>query len=273
MQINNNKNMLFRQADICAGNLEHTLSQFESDLNYIFFSDDITSLFSDSDSEYLQKLKLFYTTYNGLIKNIDIYDNNKNVFNLFRDRKNNFIADGYLAQRQRKLIAKENIKTKDKDYQYILPVFKDNKLYANILVTVNLTDLILSELNKFQLEDVTWQWVIDQESKCVCNTSKTDYDWNGSLQLVLDDLNKNQDGLIIHTISNDSINKKILSVYTPIQLLDHKFGIGFSIDHSSFIAKVFSKLVLLGIISIALFLGISFYFIQQISLLKKKIKD
>ncbi len=273
MQVNNNKNMLFKQAEICSGNLEHTLSQFESDLNYIFFSEDISSLFSDSNSEYLQKLKLFYTTYDGLVKNIDIYDNNKNVFNLFRDSKNNFIADGYLAQRQRRLIAKENIKTSDKDYQYILPVFKGNKLYANILVTVNLTDFILSELQNFQLEDVTWQWVIDQESKVVSNTSKINYDWNGSLQPVMDDLNHNLDGLVIHNITNDSLNKKILSVYTPIQLLDHKFGIGFSIDHSSFIAEVFSKLAILGVISILIFLGISIFLIQQISQLKKKIKD
>lgn len=264
--------MLFKQTEICVDNLEHTLLSFESDLNYILFNDDITGLFLNEDSEYLQKLKLFYTTYNNLIKNIDIYDNHKNVFNLFRDRKNNFIADGYLAQRQRELIDKEDIRIDKDEYVYVLPVFYDNELYANILVTVNITDFILSELKNFRLEDVTWQWAIDRETEKVYNTSNIDYNWNGSLETVLSDLDKDTDGLIIHNISNDSLSHKILSVYAPVNLLNHDFGISLSVDHSTFLTQVFFKLSLLVIISFILYLGISLYFISQIRQLKKKIE-
>ena len=149
IQVAQHKNLLFKQSEVCTSEIERVVLKFESDLNYILFSDDIAKLFADNDTDGLGKLQLFYSTYNNLIKNIDIYDNNKNVLNLFRDRKQNFITDRYIAQRQRKLAGKDNVITKDSDYQYVLPVFKDNELFANVLVTINLNDYILSELEKF----------------------------------------------------------------------------------------------------------------------------
>lgn len=272
MQVNQQKNFLFKQTDVCVDGIENTLLKFESDLNYILFIDDVAGLFKEEDSDGIQKLKLFYSTYSGLIKNIDIYDNNKNVLNLFRDRKQNFIADRYIAQRQRKLIDKEEVITNKDDYQYLLPVFKENELYANILVTVSITDYVLSELKKFHLDDITWQWAIDRESEAVFNTSTINYDWNGSLETVIGNLNKDLEGLIIHTISNDSLEHKILSVYAPIQLLDHNFGIALSVDHSTFLIKVFSKLAILASLSLLVFLVVSIFLIHQIKSLKKKIK-
>jgi len=103
LQINQYKNFLLRQSEVCVNEVERTLLKFESDLNYILFSDDIAKLYTDANSDALRKLQLFYSTYNGLIKNIDIYDNQKNVLNLFRDKKQNFITDQYLGQRQRTL--------------------------------------------------------------------------------------------------------------------------------------------------------------------------
>ena len=272
MQINQQKNFLFKQSDVCVDEIEHTLLKFESDLNYILFIDDVASLFGSEESKGLQKLKLFYSTYNSLVKNIDIYDNNKNVLNLFRDRKQNFIADSYLAQRQRKLLEKEDVLIDGDEYQYVLPIFKDNELYANILVTINITNYILSELSKFRLENISWQWAIDRENNAVFNTSDISYNWNGSLESVMENLNKDLEGLLIHSISNDSLEYKILSVYAPVQLLDHDFGIALSVDHNTFLKKVFSKLTVLAIASLLVFLVVSFFLLHQIGQLKKKIK-
>jgi hypothetical protein len=145
-QIGYQKDILFSQADVCGATIENVLLQFESDLNFILFSDDISLLFSDEseNSEPLRKLELFYSAYSDLIKNIDIYDNNKNVFNLFKERK--FITDKYIAQRQRNLVDKEQVKMDKNNYQYYIPVFKDSLVYGNIVVTINLSDYFLTEI-------------------------------------------------------------------------------------------------------------------------------
>jgi hypothetical protein len=271
MQINQHKNFLFKQSDVCVNNIEKTLLKFESDLNYILFSDDVTKLFQNDGEDGLKKLQLFYSTYHSLVKNIDIYDNDKNVLNVFRDRKQNFITDRYIAQRQRKLLEKDDILNNKDEYQYVLPVFKDNELFANILVTVNINDYILSELEKFRLEDITWQWAIDIENSKVFNTNNIDYDWNGNLQEVIGYLEQELEGLLIHEISNDILHYKILSVYTPVQLLNREFGVALSVDHNTFLMQVFSKLAITASISLFLFLLVCFILLNQIKVLKKKI--
>src|SRR4030065_1287800 len=72
-QTNYQKNILFKQADLCARTIEKVLVRFESDLNYILFSDDISELFREDseNSQSLRKLELFYSSYSNLIKNID----------------------------------------------------------------------------------------------------------------------------------------------------------------------------------------------------------
>lgn len=273
MQVNQNKNFLLKQSEVCVGQIENTISKFESDLNFILFSDDIAQLFKSDDSDGLRKLQLFYSTYNGLITNIDVYDNDKNVLNIFRDRKQNFITDRYLAQRQRKLISRDDVISNKDVYQYIMPVFRNNKLFSNIIVTININDYVLSELSKFHLDEISWQWVIDMESGSITNTSNIQYNWNGSFDGVMENLKVDLSGLVIHTISNDSLEHKILSVYSPVQLLNRNFGIALSIDHSTFLSSIYSKLAIIAIFSLVIFLFVSVFLLLQIKALKKKIKN
>lgn len=272
LQINQYKNFLLRQSEVCVNEVERTLLKFESDLNYILFSDDIAKLFTDVNSDAQRKLQLFYSTYNGLIKNIDIYDNQKNVLNLFRDKKQNFIIDQYVGQRQRMLAPKEEVTHNGHEYQYVLPVFKDNVLYANIIVTININNYILSELKKFHLDEISWQFVIDTETETVATADVQQYNWNGRLEEVVTNLNHDLEGLMVHTISTDSLNHKILTVYTPVNLLDRNFGIAMSIDHNTFLLKVFSQLAIISIASLLIFLLVSIYLLIQIKNLKKKIE-
>lgn len=273
MQVNQNKNFLFKQTDVCVNEIERTLQNFESDLNYILFSDNIHQLFSNEESDGLRKLHMFYSTYSGLVNNIDIYDNNKNVLNIFRDSKQNFITDRFEAQRQRKLLSREEIISNKNEYQYVLPVFIDNELFANILVTINIHDYILSELKKFHLEDITWQWVIDLETKEVTNTSDITYGWNGNLEFAVEELKKEHEDMLIHTISNDTLDHKILSVFTPIQVLNRHFGVALSIDHNSFLVSFYKKLAIISISSLLIFILVSAFLVNQIRALKKKINS
>ncbi len=272
MQVNQQKNLLFRETEVCSQELEKALKKFESDLNYILFSDDISELFLEEESNGLRKLLFFYSTYHDLIKNVDIYDNEKNVLNVFRDRKKNFITDRYIAQRQRKLLSKEEIIKQKEDYQYVLPVFKDKELFANVLITINLNNFVFSSLEKFHIEGYSWQWILDIDNQLIYNANNIGFVNFEASEDIFANLNRDLSGMKIHSVSNDSLNYKFLTVFAPVKVINMKFGIAMSLDYKSFLFKLFSKLALISFFSLVVFVLVSVYFLRQISALKKKIK-
>jgi signal transduction histidine kinase/CheY-like chemotaxis protein len=269
-QISYQKDILFGQADLCDATIENTLLHFESDLNSILFSDDISVLFSEEsdNSQPLRKLELFYSAYNNLIKNIDIYDNDKNVFNLFKDKQ--FITDKYIAQRQRKLADKEQVKIEKNEYEYFIPVFNNNQLYGNIVVTVNLTNYILTEMKKFHVEDISYQWVIDPESLSYSTNFPGKNLKIENFEEIITNLRNGSANLTKHRIVSDSIDSKVVTVYKLLDVLDHKFGLAFSLDNSYFIDKIFTRLIFLVIGSLLLISLLIFYLLSQIHREEKK---
>lgn len=272
-QLSNQKNILQKQTHVCVSEIERVIQKFESDLNYILFSDDIDKIFNSEDSDGLRKLQFFYSNYNKLVKNIDIYDNNKNVLNVFRDGKTNFITDNYIAQRQRTLAPKEEVIMQNAHYQYVVPVFKDSIVFANILVTINIEDYILSELKKFHLDDFTWQWAIDIENNKIYGAQDFNFtDFDGK-DIVMSTITKDLGDIIVHKVRNDSITFEFLTVYSPIIALNKKFGIAMSINYETFVKQVRSKLILIPVISIVIFLVVVLYLVFQVRSLKKKINN
>ncbi len=253
-QINYQKNILFKQAELCSSTINNVLVRFDSDLNYILFSDDISELFSENSdlSQSLRKLELFYSSYSNLIKNIDIYDNNKNVFNLFKDK--NFITDKYIAHRQRSLVDKEEIKMLKNEYHYYIPVFKENQVYGNIVVSVNLSEYILDELNKFYLNEISYQWVFDPEDESYTTNFPGKNVTIENTDEIFQNLRNNHENILRHQVISDSVSSQLITVYKPINVLDHNFGLAFSFDNTYFFEKIFSRLILMAIITTLLFL-------------------
>lgn len=272
LQINHQKNLLQSQTQICKSEIERVVQRFESDLNYILFSDDISEIFKNENSDDLRKLQLFYTTYNNLVKNIDIYDNNKNVLNVFRDKKKNFITDNYIAQRQRKLTTQEEVLMQNSKYQYVLPVFRDDEVYANILVTINISDYILSELNKFHLKGYTWQWVVDIDNNQIYGIKDFHFTNFEGLDKMNETLNRGLGDILIHDVETDSVNYKFLTIYSPIKVLNKDFGIAMSTDYSETLHQINSKVFIISLISLLIFIAVVLFLLIQIRTLKKKLE-
>lgn len=270
-QLAKQKTLLVKQLQTCSNNIETEVGRFKSDLNYILFSDDISELFSDSfqESGSLRKLEMFYSSYTNLIKNIDIYDNNKNVLNLFKDKKGIFISDKYIAQRQKKLVEQENIKIKDSEYQYFIPVFKNNEVYGNIVISIDLSQYIISELYKFHLPDLIYQYVIDAESGTYISNypGKVTID---KIDVISRNLKNEIGDVIKHSIKSDSSVYSVTSVYIPLKALDHKFGLAFCIDSDFFLKSVLNRVYLLCIITFLFTLLALFIFFNFVKVNTKK---
>jgi signal transduction histidine kinase/CheY-like chemotaxis protein len=264
-QLSKQKSLLVKQLETCSNNIETEVGRFKSDLNYILFSDDISELFSDNfqESGSLRKLEMFYSSYTNLIKNIDIYDNNKNVLNLFKDKKGTFISDKYIAQRQKKLVEQESVKSKDSEYQYFIPVFKNNEVYGNIVISIDLSQYIISELYKFHLPEVIYQYVIDAES----GTFISNYPGNVKIEkidLIAQNLRSEISDVIKHKIKSDSITYSVTSVYMPLKALDHMFGLAFSINNDFFVQSVLMKVYALCLLTFAILIFIVFLFVKSL---------
>jgi signal transduction histidine kinase/CheY-like chemotaxis protein len=274
-QVNFQKNILTKQAEVSITDIESELHRFESDLNFVLFSDDISELFSDrfQNSNPLRKLELFYSSYSNLIKNVDIYDNNKNVLNLFKDKKTNYITDRYLAQRQRKLAEQEEIRVHDSEYQYLVPVFKDKVVYGNIVISFDLSKYIISELSKYHLSEIYFQSLIDPETKSISsNLNRSNITMEGMSQIV-QNLKEDRGDLIVHAINSDSLKIKSTTVYLPLNIINHKFGIAFSVNNNYFINRVFTRLSTIWVISFILFVLSLAFLLMQLRLKEKSTKS
>jgi signal transduction histidine kinase/CheY-like chemotaxis protein len=265
-QIAYQKNILFQEAERCGSEIEKVAEKFEKDINFILFSDDITEIFSNTEdkSRGLRKLELYYSTYNQIIINIDIYDSNKNVLNLFKNKKGGFITDHFIAQRQRDLQEKENIKTQDGNYQYFLPVFKDGKIYANIVLTLDLNRFINSFLDKYHLKNTLWQWIIDlREGTYTANLQAKDLEIK-NLDIIVNEIKAKNNGFIKHDAIIDKKEESIISVYYPIRVLKQDFGIIFSLNNSILIEEVIYKIITVSIICLALLIFLMVFYMRII---------
>ena len=252
-QISYQKNILFEQAKKAGNEIEYVVSKFESDINKILFSDDIAEIFNSADIKEsgMRKLKLFYSTYDYLIKNIYIYDKNKNVLNVFKDNKDNFIIDYYIAQRQRILEDRDTIKIKDHTYHFYLPVFKDNIVYGNVIVAVDFNKYINTVLEKFHLDNTLWQWIIDKDGKVLSKNISADVEFT-ELEGISSNLNKGKKGFKKHIAFVNDKKEILISIYYPVSILRQDFGIVFSLNNTVILNYIIKKIFFAGSLSLVI---------------------
>jgi signal transduction histidine kinase/CheY-like chemotaxis protein len=264
-QISYQRNILFQQAENAGNEIESVVAAFESDINKILFYDDIAEIFGSSDIKEggMRKLKMFYTTYNHLIKNIYIYDKNRNVLNLFKDSKENFIIDYYIAQRQAVLEERDVVKLKNNNYQFYLPVFKKNKVYGNIIVAVDFTRYMNSVLDKYYLENTMWQWIIDSSGNVLSTNIGSEVKFT-EIREITSNLKKDLKNFIKHAAYINNKKETLISVYHPVNILRQNFGIVFSLKNSVIHDYILKKMFLSAGLSLVILFSSLFFLLQII---------
>ncbi len=262
------KKILFEQVQNCGSEIEKTGMDFENEINYILFSDDIARLFEQSDyrENGLSKLEVFYSKYHDLIKVINIYDQNRNVFSLYKDTHGNFITDYYISHRQKTLLNRENVLNEDNHYLYYLPVFRQDSVVANVEVTLGFTDFFRLEFARYHLDNTEWQWLISDGDVILNNLGGKSLDIKG-LKKINQDLQEGYDGIIRHTIGIDGHEQKVLSYYYPITLLKKSFGIVFSLKSDIPLKALTTRTIFVSAGSFALLIAAIFIFL---GMLRKK---
>ena len=200
------REILEAQVQNCGNEIEKNVLRFTNEANYLLFTEDLTGIInSDSfKSTAITKIELLYSNYKDLIKNIYIYDQNKNVVNLFYDKKNSLIIDPYTAQRQKALVGKEQVQKTPEGYQYSIPIYKNSVLVGNIVFSLDFAKYIYAVAEKYHLSQALWQWVTDENGNVISYNLKQKVEFS-SIEKIQSDLKKGLSGSYSHKLQ---INNK-----------------------------------------------------------------
>ncbi len=229
-QIIYQRNILQEQVQKSGIEIEENINRFSNEVNKLLYSENLINIIGSDKYlfEVFIKIELLYSSYRELIENIYIYDQNKNVLNIFYDnKKKSLLIDPYLAQHQQSLSEKENIIKTPNGYQYYLPIYKDSQLAGNMVITLNFPNYINSIASRFHLNNTIWQWITDENGNILMNNLNKKIDIL-SVDIIKNDLKDGLSGSHIHKIILDKKNSRILSCYYPLDLLTHRFGLVFS---------------------------------------------
>lgn len=277
-QVEFQENFLLKQTQLCGYEIEQTGFEFSSDLNKILFSGDISRFFENEEikSRAIQNIELFYEKHKYLITGIEVYDNKFNVFYDYKGIKGSFIRDEFVAQTQKEIYLREKTVKHNDKYMLIMPIFKNNRVTGNFVVSINYLNFIEKIFEKSYLENVQWQWLISKDGKIVLNNLvKQNYEVSQFVEIV-DELGEGLQGALRHEINFNGNSVDVISAFYPTRILNKEFGVVFSLK-TDYILKViiknFSILSLLTIILVFLIIFIFIFFIRKIKSDKQLVQE
>ena len=271
-QIEFQQNFLLKQTQLCGYEIEQTGFGFSSDLNKILFSEDISRFFESEEikSRTKQDIELFYEKYKYLITGIEVYDNKLNVFYDYQGSKGGFIRDEYVAQSQKEIFLREKTVKHNDKYMLIMPIFKNNSVTGNFVVSINYINFIKKIFEKSYLENVQWQWLISKEGEVVLNNlAKQNYEVSQLIKIV-DELDEGLQGALRHEISFNGNTIDVISAYYPTRILNKEFGVVFSLKTDYIFEVIVKNFSILSLLTIILICLIVFIFISVIRKIKSE---
>jgi CheY-like chemotaxis protein/signal transduction histidine kinase len=246
--------LLQHQIGICGNTIEQFGMNFENEVNYILYSENINQLFNDPDikEKGSKNLELFYSKYSRIINNINILGDQKNVYSLILDKKNNFVSDYYESQQQIPLLDRDKLYLENGQYRFAIPIFKENKVHSNIVIGLDFTRYIEYVFETYKFENALWLWTLSDKKEIKLSSDNVFIPDSLDLNFIYDQILEGNDGSLIHKANIDGKIVKIISVYYPVRIIRKDFGIIFSLETASFLQPIFFKIIIITIASLLL---------------------
>jgi signal transduction histidine kinase/CheY-like chemotaxis protein len=264
-QIGYQRDYLEKQARNCGDEIEKNIIRFTNDVNHLLFTEDLIAIIGNESykGSSITKIELLYSNYKDLIKNIYVYDQQKNVVNLFYDKKNSLIIDPYTAQRQKALTEKETVQKTQEGYQFSLPIYKDNVLTGNIVLSLDYAKYIYAQAEKYHLSNTLWQWITDENGNLISYNLKQKVDFTPAKR-IQDDIRNGLSGSSIHKLIIGGKKTTFISSYYVLDLMQQKMGIVFA-DNVSLLLKSMVRVSVICALCIAALLVLLLFMLKIIS--------
>jgi PAS domain S-box-containing protein len=273
-QITFQKKYITEQGSTCVAKLENTGFELENDINSLLFSNDFSILNQpDADSEELhKKIEVLYAKYPKLISNISLYDQNKFVFSLYRDKKEIFIVDKYSTHSQQTLYKTDTLIFENNAHNYIFPVFKNKTLHSNLILTLDYVSYLEYNFQNYLIRDLLWQWVIEKSGNVIFSNQPSVQVMNNMNEIKIN-INKDLEGFVIHDVKLNNNQQTVLSTYFPVKFLKYEFGVIFSFNLDDIFNAIRFKAVAIVIFSIILIIILFFLLKNVLSAIDKQGKE
>ncbi len=241
-QIQYVKDLLGQQVAIIGAEVNNTNITFESDLNQIIMEENLHDFFNDDmpgvKENIINKFKFYYSKYDYFIETIEYNGDDTQVFMLYKDSEDDeWIANTFLSQDQTDLKRRDELIPSRNKWNLVMPVFENNEVVGNIIVTVDYMSYFNNIFKKYKLEDQQWQWLIDNEGQVVMsnyyddNLANTD-NISGieikNLDRIQEDINEGVNSNLKHYIVAGDNERQVISSYYAVELLRRDFGMVFS---------------------------------------------
>lgn len=263
-QMNLQKDILSKQIDNISNLIEKLGLEFENDINYILYLDNVVKIFNyESNKEVLIKLEIFYSKYPSLITNILIYDNKQDVFSLYKDKRDYFLTDIYISRKQVQLLSKEKTILSNTEQVFVMPVFKNNEVIGNIIINLDLKSFFKKQLEQNDIGELMWQFIIDENGKSIYSPNlylKLD---NKILNDILKRVNDNKKGDLVSELKNGKLNYKYLIAFDGFLFLKSKFIVLNSLKIGSIVQQFVRNGLWNIVLNISLLIVIVLYYFRM----------
>ncbi len=258
--------LLLGQTHLCGNYVEEILGDFQSDLNRILYrnSTKLNSIFQKPQEmgEFQQELESFYSNYREFITNISVYDNHNSYMGIYVTDGDGFVVDTFSRQTDNRLESREMVSLKNGFFYTHLPYFYEDELRGNVVVEIDFIGFIKKIFNLYKIDDFQWQWLITDSGQVLFTNNSTNSEI-AKLDGIADSIRNQSEGTLLHTAVIEGTERDIASAYYPLNLLNNKMGIVFSLYQNKQ-ADILYKNIFLAIINMVLFIALIVFIIREL---------
>ena len=272
---------LFSQVQHCGEYMETTLLQLTSDISEELIIYD-SEIFSDSAKfqKATQNLRFFSVKYRDLITRIEVYDNNKNFFDLLLEstdgfgKADTFVVSSFKMKKQKKLITEEEVEQDGSVLEYHYPYRGQDVILGNVIISLDLKLFTESVFGLYPQESAeSWKWVLGSDGHIFIDNFDADSLHIEKLQVLTDSLNAESAGIIEHSLSLEKEGKeKVYTAYYPISFYGRKMGIMFTSGRGQVFTNFVTNNLLASILSQLLATGLVIYLLLMLGRQKRQEK-
>jgi len=269
--VHTRQQQMMKQLSYFTSETENLFAAFENDLNFYVFSTDLSVFFSDKDHQKeLINLELFYSRFSNIVSSITIYDTSRNVFSLYRNRKDEFIIDIYKSQSQKEIRSKEIVEEKNGQITFTLPYFKDKKCGGNVEINLEFIPFISTTLQRYTLNSQILKWAVNASGEVFLLNPQLEEFKPQNASIILDSISGDLPGILRHKIYTGKSAIRVLSAYYPVQIFRINFGIILSYPLRIMLQGIIKSSLVFFFVSFIIIVFLLFYFERSLQVIRKQ---
>ncbi|MCX7985964.1 MAG: response regulator [Bacteroidales bacterium] len=267
-QKNYQQYVMIQQAEAYTSFLEQEGLRFVNDFNHVAYHYLIymrqNNSFREVPPALLEKIKIFYSKHQPLINNVYLIDTAFHVVNVYCDPTGSFLIDSYESKQNFSLQLTEKFIFRNGDYLYIIPLFKQGRLVANIVASLNLKNFFRARLQPIYVGQSIFQSIYTPLGSFV-ELPIVKVTYNSDLNSLANQVRlKNAPMAFTSSLTYNNKKEKYLCICYPFKLFNATFVYLYHFHIQYVINQVLAHSLALIVFNLVLLFIVIFYYLQMV---------